>query len=372
MPKSLILFLVFLTISILAIEVITAATDLLVPAEFRDRQRLLHGFLQPDPKLGFIAKTNQRDYLITWSETGVEGRYSTDEFGFRNYGRNYSSGKIFFVGDSFTWGVWLPREATFPDLVENALNVPVINLAQQGYYIEQYELVLKRFLNDSWPRIVALCIFANDLAPAMGSDDLAHFYERFGWDKYETYPPSEKRFLYRVGRTLAAWDWLGEETSTGVSPGPFDLATAGSGMRFYRRMGAIPDYFTNRRNDNTEAIFRRTLQFIHSQGATPLVFLLPSKESAYQDTYLRLFPGSYLSIEEEGYRRLCEIAQSENTSCTDLTATFRANSRQSQTFFTLDPHWNARGHQVAAEQMSKVIEPFLNDHRLKGDGLGYD
>ncbi len=107
MAKRLVLFLVFLALSISAMEVITATTDLLVPAEFRDRQRLLHGFLQPDPKLGFVTKPDQRDYLIPWSETGVEGRYSTDEFGFRNLGRDYSAGKVFFVGDSFTWGVWL-------------------------------------------------------------------------------------------------------------------------------------------------------------------------------------------------------------------------------------------------------------------------
>ena len=360
MAKRLVLFLVLLTISIFAIEVITATTDLLVPAEFRDRQRLLHRFLQPDPRLGFITKPNQRDYLITWSETGVEGRYSSDEFGFRNLGRDYSDGKVFFVGDSFTWGVWLRREATFPDLVEKALNEPVINLAQQGFYMEQYELVLRSFLSEHRPRVVALCVFANDLAPAMSTNDLAHFYERFGWDQYEIYPSAEKRFLYRVGRVLAdAWDWISRETPATDSPNALDAATAPSGMRFYRRMGAIPDYFTNAHSKNTEAVFLRTLRFIHSQGATPLVFLLPSKESAYQDAYLELFPGDYLSIEEEGYRRLCEIAQSENAPCTDLTAAFRVSSRQSQTYFTLDPHWNAHGHQVAAEEMSKVIEPFL-------------
>lgn len=284
MAKRLVLFLVFLALSISAMEVITATTDLLVPAEFRDRQRLLHGFLQPDPKLGFVTKPDQRDYLIPWSETGVEGRYSTDEFGFRNLGRDYSAGKVFFVGDSFTWGVWLPREATFPDLVEKALEEPVINLAQQGFYMEQYELVLRSFLSDHQPRVVALCIFANDLAPAMSGDDLAHFYQRFGWDQYESYPPAEKRFLYRVGRIWAdAWDPVNRETSAAASDSSnaLDTATALSGMRFYRRMGAINNYFTNKHSVNIEAVFRRTLRFIHGQGVTPLVFLLPSKESAY-------------------------------------------------------------------------------------------
>ncbi len=150
--------------------------------------------------------------------------------------------------------------------------------------MEQYELVLRSFLSDHQPRVVALCIFANDLAPAMSGDDLAHFYQRFGWDQYESYPPAEKRFLYRVGRIWAdAWDPVNRETSAAASDSSnaLDTATALSGMRFYRRMGAINNYFTNKHSVNIEAVFRRTLRFIHGQGVTPLVFLLPSKESAH-------------------------------------------------------------------------------------------
>ena len=372
-----------LAASLLLLEIVTAYTGLLVPSEFQDRHTMLHEFFEPDPELGFKTRADLKNFLIRWRETGVEGRYTTDAFGFRNAGRDYRQSRLFFAGDSFPWGVWLARQQTFPDIVEDELGEPVINLAQQGYYIEQYERLLERHaparrvparripvrrIPAGRPAVVALCIYANDLAPPISPEDLRDFYSRFGWDKYQSYPEREKRLSFRVGEMLAGGlARLLESAGRGGHDGldspapesPLDTRTAPSGMRFYRKMGAIPEYFSNKWNENTETVFRRTLESLLSRAITPVVFLLPSKESAYKQEYLKLFPGRYLEIEEEGYRRLCEISQSLAVECEDLTETFRQEAGSAPAYFPLDPHWNQRGHQIAAREMKPLLRRLL-------------
>jgi hypothetical protein len=362
-----------LAASLLLFEIVTAYTGLLVPSEFEDRHTMLHEFFEPDPELGFKTRAHLKNFRIRWRETGVEGRYTTDAFGFRNAGRDYRRGRLFFVGDSFTWGVWLARPQTFPDILEHELGEPVINLAQQGYYIEQYERLLDRHtparrVPVGRPAVVALCIYASDLAPPISPADLRDFYSRFGWDKYRSYPEREKRLSFHVGEMLAGGlarllesaGRSGPDAQDAPGPeSPLDTRTASSGMRFYRKMGAIPEYFSNKWNENTETVFRRTLESLLSRAITPVVFLLPSKESAYKQEYLKLFPGRYLEIEEEGYRRLCEISQSLAVECEDLTETFRQQAGSAPAYFPLDPHWNQRGHQIAARAMKPLLRRLL-------------
>ena len=346
-----------LAASLLLLEIVTAYTGLLVPSEFEDRHTMLHEFFEPDPELGFKTRADLKHFLIRWRETGVEGRYTTDAFGFRNAGRDYRQSRLFFAGDSFTWGVWLARQQTFPDILEDELGEPVINLAQQGYYIEQYQRLLERHAPAVRHAVVALCIYANDLAPPISPEDLRDFYSRFGWDKYQSYPEREKRLSFRVGEMLAGG--FARLLESAGPKSPLDTRTAPSGMRFYRKMGAIPEYFSNKWNENTETVFRRTLERLLAQAITPVVFLLPSKESAYKQEYLKLFPGEYLEIEEEGYRRLCAIAQSLAVECEDLTEAFRQEAGSAPPYFPVDPHWNQRGHQIAAREMKPLLRRLL-------------
>ena len=127
-------------------------------------------------------------------------------------------------------------------------------------------------------------------------------------------------------------------------------------MEFYRQLGAHPYYFTESYDAGIEAAFRRLLRFVQEHEVTPVVFLLPSKESAYKREYLKIFPSDYLEIEETGYRRLCEIAAELGVACVDLTSAFRRASAMRDTYFKRDPHWNREGHLVAAGEMLKYFD----------------
>ena len=341
-----------------AIEAVVVPLEVLVPSEFRDRQATLYGLFEPHPELGFRTRPNLRGFEVAWMRNSLHAKYSTDELGFRNAGRDYDQSEIFFVGDSFTWGMWLPREETFPDLVGRGLGKAVSNLGQQSYYIEQYEKILRGFLGRHSPRHVALCIFANDLTTPLSDDDLANFHERFGWDQYREFPPHKKFFVYQAARFIGRqWRRLAVAAGLEAPPPPshLDHRTNEAGMEFYRQLGAHPYYFSESYDAGIEAVYRRLLEFVQQHEVTPVVFLLPSKESACKQEYLKIFPGDYLEIEESGYRRLCEIAAELGVACLDLTSAFRRASATTDTYFQRDPHWNREGHRLAAGEMVKYF-----------------
>jgi lysophospholipase L1-like esterase len=347
---------------VLATEAVVVPFGVLVPAEFHDRHLTLFELFEPDPELGFRARSNLRNFEVSWMQNALHAAYDTDEHGFRNAGRSYRDAEIVFVGDSFTWGSWLPREETFPDLLAARLNTPIANLAQESYYIEQYEkvvhLLFEKLRPHGRPRYVVLCLFANDLAAPISDDDLKNFYERFGWNQYRAFPLHKKFFVYRAGQFLAESAGRIAIASGLASPPPpshLDRKTTPAGVELYRQLGAHPYYFSQSYNRNTEAVLRRLLSYILDHGVTPLVVLLPSKESAYKDEYLRLFPGDYLEIEESGYRRLCDVAAQLDVFCADLTPAFRSATTAQDTYFQRDPHWNQRGHRLAAAEIAKSL-----------------
>ncbi len=341
------------------IEAVVVPLDILVPSEFRDRQATLYGLFEPHPELGFRTRPNLRGFEMTWMQNSLQASYNTDELGFRNLGRDYGQSDIFFVGDSFTWGMWLPREEIFPDLVGRRLGKAVSNLGQQSYYMEQYEKILRGFLGRYSPRYVALCVFANDLTTPLSDGDLANFYERFGWDQYREFPLYQKFFVYQASQLIGR-QWRRLAIAAGIeeppAPSHLDHETNEAGMEFYRQLGAHPYYFTQSYDAGIEAAFQRLLEFVQESQVTPVVFLLPSKESAYKQEYLKIFHSDYLEIEETAYRRLCEIATELGVGCVDLTPAFRRANATKDTYFKRDPHWNREGHLVAAEEMLKYFD----------------
>lgn len=333
------------------IECGSAASGVWVPGAFRDRQRLLYEFFEPDPVLGFRAKANLRDFEIRWSETGEWAAYSTDAEGFRNVGRDPAEARILFLGDSFAWGVWLERKLTFPDLLERRLGVAVANWARESYGIEQYALLAERFLAAHDPDVVAVCIYANDLTKPISTEQLADFYDAFGWSGFARYPWRKRTVLHQVWERIeSAW------RARNAAPSHLDFAETSDGVRLYRGLGAHPWYESAGYDKAIEGKYADMLRRIAAAGAVPAVFLLPSKESVYFRRYAELFDESYLGIEERAYARLVGIARAQGAAALDLTPAFRSAGRQPAAYFAIDPHWNAAGHALAAKHMAAALE----------------
>jgi len=330
-------------------EALVISTALLVPADFADRQRVLFEMFEPHAEWGFHTRPNLRDFRVRWRETGVEATYSTDEFGFRNVGRDYDAARAAFLGDSFTFGVWVEERETFPSLIGEALDVQVLNLGQQSFYVEQYAMVLDWLLERHVPDVVVVSIFPNDLTVEMTADDFAHFYERFGWDAYRSMPWSERSMAFGLVKLLRP-----------KSPQPQALESGRTelGLMLFREAGAHPGYLQDDMTEHVEQVVTGIVHRAGARGARVVVALLPSKESTYVDDYDRVFGGDYLDNERGGYERLTRAATQAGAAVVDLTGAFRAHANE-KLYFEYDAHFNAAGQALTAATLEPAVAAAL-------------
>lgn len=335
------------------VELAAITTGFLVSQNFKDRHRWFHEFLEPDDKLGFKPRANLEDFRLSWMEESVSEIISTDEFGFRNAQRDYSSSEIFFIGDSFTWGAWVQREDTFYGLVEEQLSKPVITLGVGGYGIQQYKTLFDEFAKNYQPRLVVLCIFANDLIPLTSTFE--NYYQNVGWTEYESLPWYKKTLSYRIFSRSRMSQKNNHEGAYRQ-----ERQQASNGLTLYRQRGASATYLKKGENIKVENVLSQIIDAAKDENIELLIFLFPSKESAYLHEYQHLFPGdTYLRNEEEGYQRLCRLAAKEQTSCVDLTELFRQHAKDGVVYFPLDPHWNEAGHELAGSEILRQIRKEL-------------
>lgn len=328
------------------VELTAISTGFLVPQDFRDRQRWFYGFLEPNDTLGFKPRANLKNFKLSWLEESVSEVVNTDEYGFRNVQRDYTEANIFFIGDSFTWGAWVERDKTFYGLIEKQIDQPVITLGVGGYGIQQYETLFKEFAVKYKPELVVLGIFANDLIPL--TPTFENYYENIGWDEYAFLAWHKKTLAHRIYSEVKVNMKEGTENLNQE-----DRKRAANGLTLFRHRGASSTYLENDENEQVEDVFHEIINSAKAENIEVVIFLFPSKESAYLSHYEHLFPDGidYLGNEEEGYRRLCRIAFEQGVKCIDLTESFRKQARERILYFQSDPHWNEAGHQLAATEI---------------------
>lgn len=329
----------------LVAEAVVIATGLLIPTAFADRHRVLFEMFEPHPEWGFHTRPNLKDFHVQWRETGVAASYSTDEHGFRNVGRDYDAARIAFIGDSFTFGMWVNQDEAFPSLLEQQLATPVINLGQQSFYIEQYAMVNEWLLEHHHPDTIVISIFPNDLTAAMTPDDFANFYERFGWNDYRTMPWQQRSIAYQLATRL----------NPPTLPPGIHSAVGQLGLTLFRVAGAHPDFIKANQTSHIEQVLAGIIEQAAAHDVRTAVALLPSKESTYHLDYAKLFDGDdYLSNEEQGYQRLAATAAAAGATVIDLTPTFRDHANE-RLYFEVDAHFNTAGHALVAS----TLEPLL-------------
>jgi hypothetical protein len=324
-------------------ELLSLTTDVFLPRDYEERHNLFYGFYQPDSVLGFRPKPNLKDAKMSWLEEDVAGVFSSDEHGFANTGKDYSKGKIYFIGDSFTLGYWVKRDDSFVGRIESALNAPVINLGVGGYGFEQYYELMKSYVQKYRPQSVVLCIFANDLekihTPAYYND----YYVNAGWDKYKTITYKSKSALARVIELL-------------VNVRIHDQYEMPNGIVLHRYRGANREYISSLLYLDVERKLQDILSIARQNMIKIYILCIPSKESVYKEQYSKRYGSEYLRNEEYGYSRICKIASENKVRCIDLTSDYRDLATRGVTlYFDKDPHWKSEGHMLAAQVMLKHL-----------------
>jgi len=353
--------------------------------------------------------------------TSSPGRYSlrTDAEGFRNT-QVRSAIHIAALGDSFTDGLTLPLDQIWTSRLEQRLGLPVQNYGTAGFGPQQELRVLRDYAIQHHPRVVVLAYFSgNDIVDAERFDK----YERSegsitlpktGWSikkviaRYETF--------YSFSLFRLALNTLGTRTSNHETEGPKVVNTvAQNGETSGISAESVPVFD---RGIFTIPINARTLQFAlmppylqtltfseaalekrsgwqltrktilemnrvsHESGATLVVLFIPFKSQVYFPLLERSFGRDdlerdfqfYFRQEPTGFnlqemsqnrlaqnhlmRRLCE---DERIFLIDPTAALQTEVESGRNmYFPDDSHWNADGHELAAN----AIAAFLKNHGL--------
>jgi hypothetical protein len=353
-------------IVLLGAELYVCWTNRLVPGDWQVRHRLFREYYQPDDALLYKVRPNLSEFRVDWPDDDMTATYSTDARGFRNLGRDYSTSRVYFVGDSYVWGAWVSDQDSLCGYVEKDLGEPVINLGVGSYDFPRYQKLFEDLVVKYKPEIAVLSVFPNDLylprpiePGTPGAGDA--FYRAAGWDAFDHYPLYKKTLTYnlfdRIRRLLSSsrpgsgGDQYNQRPDRGAR-------TASNGLTLFQYRGADRNYLvTKAAVDDVARRFARIIQLSADNNIKLLLLLCPTKESTYKRDYQKLFPESadYLRNEESGYELLASQAQAAGVPCVDLTPVFRRQGETEILYFRVDNHWNPAGNRLAATEAVKAI-----------------
>ena len=358
-------------------------------------------------RMGFLAPGVARHPVYRFP-------FVTDADGFRNAQSQPSATVVAALGDSFTDGLTLPAELTWPSRLAQDLGVSVRNYGTAGFGPGQELLVLKQYVRARRPRRVVVGFFAgNDLVDAERFES----FQREGVDSPSVgrgwkFKSVIARFdeLYvtsffqgasvRLGTARQAparpWtdsrleDYSGEDPDlpTVARPafdrGLFTLPVAGRAVQF----AFLPPYLNrltlsrqqleaSRGWELTQRSYREMARLLRAQDSELVVLFIPFKAQVY----LPLLEASLPPPELRSALRSClgdqpqtpdppvlmqnrlalndlmrEFCAREGIAFLDLTAELQSTlSTGRNVYFPDDSHWNAAGHEVAARSLARLL-----------------
>lgn len=128
----------------------------------RANELALSSFLQPEPVTGWSMRPS---FTYVHGEPEYVVSYRSNAEGFRSdRPLADATGGILLVGDSYTFGIGVEREETYGALVEQAVRIPIANLAMPGFALDQMVLQVEHALPLVQPRLVVVGLCDADLA----------------------------------------------------------------------------------------------------------------------------------------------------------------------------------------------------------------
>jgi lysophospholipase L1-like esterase len=340
--------------------------------------------------------------------------FVTDADGFRNSESETTATVVAALGDSFTDGMTLPAELTWPARLARLLGVSVRNYGTAGFGPGQELLVLKEHVLARHPRRVVVGFFAgNDLLdaerfesfqrdggplPSFGlgwkfKDVIARFDQLYLTSLYE----GASGLLRDRKRSPAdRWpprgleDYSGDDptasstTRLGFDRGLFTVPVAGRVLQFAFLSPYLNSLKLSRQQleasrgwELTRRSYQEMERLVRGQGGELVVLFIPSKAQVYLPLLEASFPGAELrrdlrlclgdqpqppGLEVVMQNRLAlndllrGFCAEEGITFLDLTAELQATLRAGHNvYFPDDSHWNAAGHQTAARALARLL-----------------
>ncbi len=282
-------------------------------------------FTEYDPVYGKRHKKNFSCERITPEFTM---RFTTNSLGFRGpEPKKFPDRGILFIGDSFTEGYGVNDGEEFPDIVRRELSkrngetaVPVVNAGLGDIGESRWIKFLKNEGKRFKPRVVVVAIMDNDFFDNLQED----IFVRLENDSLVEHPPAprgDSRFIQKVIETIpglaysylagllrqASWSSVkGEELP------PSDDELAKTDRLTYRMVDEI-------------------LRICNRERWQTLV--------------------CFVGIEGRRYDELMKVVKKHNVQHINTPSI----KKRPDLFYTIDGHWNAKGHKFVAGQVLDAI-----------------
>ncbi|MEY2572762.1 MAG: hypothetical protein QOJ87_975 [Verrucomicrobiota bacterium] len=324
--------------------------------------------------------------------------FETDAEGFRNPAVR-SQIDVAALGDSFVEAMTSPAGESWPARLEQITGKRVQNYGTSSFGPQQELYVLQDFAIGHQPRDVVLGYFAgNDLFDAERFDRWEHGGDKpgeelSGWRLRKSFRRYETLFLTTLvrvtlpaaARTTTPAPAPATMTGTGFDRGAWQIETApGATMRF----AFMPPYLQKLVASRTEIERSRGWQLVRDtfvrmketcaqHGARLTIVFIPSKDEVYWPLVERslgqkelqrsldfISAYNHMPIRAADIRAnrlvqndlVSEFCANAGISFLDLTpALEQAAASGRPVYFADDAHWNAAGHQLAAEELAKFL-----------------
>jgi len=359
-----------------------------------------------------LSAYTEYDPLLGWRKrAGARARLSFPEYtydvainaeGLRDPERSYdnpSGGpRVLLLGDSFVEGMGVASEDGVARRLAAALGprsaVDVVNGGSGGYSTDQELLFYRSEGRRYAPRVVLLFFYYNDVIgnarevywrgrkPMFGLRD-GRLVEPDG-------PVSREAFTAPPPDTLDEADAAGDGSALlgrvrrRLREGAPRVYAAAAGFGFWPpvRPRQAPDemrvYETETRPEiedawtRTRLLLRALADDASRDGARFAVVYVPARLEAAERTWhltcLR-YGWDGTADREQVRRRMKAVAETEGVPLLDLTEALRRADRGllGGAYYEYDPHWNAKGHAIAASEVARFLE---TEHWLIGGRPG--
>jgi len=273
-----------------------------------------------------------------------KGDFSYEVF-FNHYGlrdkkelKQSDTHSFFVVGDSFSFGWGVREEDRFSDQLAAMLTKPVFNIAIptgiNGYSdLVKYARLRGATINNL---VIGICM-ANDIR---------------NYDFNPTKVVKPQRSASDHQERLRSWIKGKSALYLMLS---FELQKIKPIRLFLQKIGIARDanqliaLGSNKKLDR-EAIESsvRHLQKLTKQANSSYVVIIPS---------LGLWRGKNQEIERQVHEAfLARLREEDDIKLIDVTAKFEASGNPQQFYFLTDPHWNERGHSIAAQAIYEYLK----------------
>ncbi|HSP45265.1 MAG TPA: hypothetical protein VLO30_04680 [Chthoniobacterales bacterium] len=325
--------------------------------------------------------------------------FETDAEGFRNPAVREQI-DVAALGDSFVEAMTSPREESWPARLEQMTGKKVQNYGTSSFGPQQELYVLQDYAIRHRPREVVLGYFAgNDLFDAERFDNWERGgdkpgEEATGWRLQKRYRRYETLYLATLARVALPAAVSPEKSAAeaqkaagpGFDRGAYQISTSeGHPLRF----AFMPPYLQKLASSRADIERSRGWELVRSalttlretcaqHGSRLTVMFIPSKDEVYwplvdrslgQEELQRSldFISSYnhmpLRVADIRANRLAqnelmrEFCAANGISFIDPTlALEQAAASGRPTYFPDDAHWNASGHEIAAQELAKFLD----------------